>query len=74
MKEVAGQVRWTPHRVERTLALGLDPTTRLPRTLAASQAGMIDQDRARAVSEPTAVLSDQQAAESGPTHRHQTGG
>ncbi|WP_170221068.1 DUF222 domain-containing protein [Amycolatopsis cihanbeyliensis] len=63
VKEVAGRVRWTPHRVERTLTLGLDLTSRLPCTLAAFRAGMIDQDRARAVSEPTGVLSDVQAGE-----------
>ncbi len=60
--EIAGRLYWTRHRVEEALALG-QHLTRLPNTLAAFREGRIDQEKVKAVVEPTAVLTDHQARE-----------
>ncbi|WP_246257216.1 DUF222 domain-containing protein, partial [Amycolatopsis anabasis] len=64
---VPGEVAWilklTEHKAARKVALARTLTTRLPETLKAMEGGVIDEEKASKIAEPTAYLGDEKARE-----------
>ncbi|WP_343034518.1 HNH endonuclease signature motif containing protein [Amycolatopsis anabasis] len=61
--EVAWLLNLVEHKAAKKVALARALTTRLPETLKAMEGGVIDEEKASKVAEPTAYLSDEKARE-----------
>ncbi|WP_158893672.1 DUF222 domain-containing protein, partial [Amycolatopsis anabasis] len=61
--EVAWMLKLVEQKAAKKVALARTLTTRLPETLKAMEGGVIDEEKASKIAEPTAYLSDEKARE-----------